>query len=278
MYPDTHRIFDSTAAHYHVRPGYPAQFLDAVADFACGGRVLDLATGTGAIALDLARRGIAVTAVDPSREMLAEARRQADLQDVSGIEWRQGTAERMPDVGDGFAVVTCGDGFHWMTRDLVLHALDGIVRPGGCVALLSHRWHGYPKPSWDALVHRVRARHLGAHRLAGPTGQRLRFQDGHHEDVLRASPFSVLVHTVADYEIDVSADDLVTWQLSQVYSSPAVLGDKRGAYERDLRVLLAAWEPDGRLRETSQAHLLTAHRPEIRSPAVLDHVPHPDAG
>ncbi|MFI6281637.1 class I SAM-dependent methyltransferase [Streptomyces sp. NPDC050988] len=268
-YTNTDRIFDSAAAFYHVRPGYPAQLLNAVARLASGGRVLDLATGTGVVALDLARRGIAVTAVDPSLEMLDEARRQADLQNVTGIDWRQGTAERLPDgVGDGFAVVTLGDAFHWVNREVTLHNLDSIVRPGGCVALLSHRWHGHPKPSWDAPVHRVRARYLGQRRHAGPTGgQRLRFQDGRHEDILRASAFSDLVHTIADYQIDVSLDDLVTWQFSQIYSSPAVLAEQRDAYERDLRALLAAWEPSGRFRETSQAHLLTAHRPAEPAPA-----------
>jgi SAM-dependent methyltransferase len=49
----------------------------ALAD-ACGGPVLDLATGTGRVAIELARRGLTAVGIDNSSAMLAVARRKAD--------------------------------------------------------------------------------------------------------------------------------------------------------------------------------------------------------
>ena len=45
--------------------------------------LLDLACGTGRIAIPLAQAGIEVTGIDLSREMLAKAQEKADAQGVS---------------------------------------------------------------------------------------------------------------------------------------------------------------------------------------------------
>ncbi|MBV7674183.1 methyltransferase domain-containing protein [Streptomyces halstedii] len=70
-----------------ARPGYPAELIDHCVPFAAvfpGRRVLDLATGTGAVALALAEQGVDVLAVGPCAEMLEEARRTAaERQDCS---------------------------------------------------------------------------------------------------------------------------------------------------------------------------------------------------
>ena len=54
-----------------------------------GGPVLELACGTGAIAIPLARAGCDVTGLDLSEPMLSEARRKAGAADVA-VDWRQG--------------------------------------------------------------------------------------------------------------------------------------------------------------------------------------------
>jgi SAM-dependent methyltransferase len=52
----------------------PAPVVDFLAELADGGRVLELAIGTGRIALPLARRGVAVEGVDASAAMLERLR------------------------------------------------------------------------------------------------------------------------------------------------------------------------------------------------------------
>jgi SAM-dependent methyltransferase len=57
----------------------------AVADLAGDGAVLELAVGTGRLALPLARRGIPVTGVDISEEMLAELAAKPDADKVTTV-------------------------------------------------------------------------------------------------------------------------------------------------------------------------------------------------
>lgn len=258
-------VFTGTARYYaDFRPGYPAELIDICVQFASafpGRRVLDLATGTGAVAIALAERGVDVVAVDPSSEMLDEARRRAAERGVTNVEWQEGSSYELPDFDD-VSLVTIGDAFHWMIpRAEALAALDQRVVAGGAVALLSHRWPGHPKPSWDPLLGRVRARHLGPSLTAGPTGQASRDEAGTHEDIFRRSAFSHLTKTTTDYTLNVTLDQLVNWQFSQAQTSIPVLGDRRGAFEADLRAALRAWEPAETFEETSQAHLLFGRRP-----------------
>jgi SAM-dependent methyltransferase len=57
------------------------------------GTAIDLATGTGAAAIELALTGIEVTAFDQSREMLREARRKS-VSLPQSIVWRVGSMDR----------------------------------------------------------------------------------------------------------------------------------------------------------------------------------------
>ncbi|MGI8755214.1 MAG: class I SAM-dependent methyltransferase, partial [Acidimicrobiales bacterium] len=75
-----------------------------VADLAPGQRVLDAGCGTGRVAIELARRGFAVTGVDLDEPMLAEARRKAP-----DLHWVQADVSTM-DLGEVFdAVVLAGN-------------------------------------------------------------------------------------------------------------------------------------------------------------------------
>lgn len=57
-------------------PGTTAQAVDVLADLAGGGRVLELAIGTGRVALPLAERGLAVEGIEASSDMVAQLRRK----------------------------------------------------------------------------------------------------------------------------------------------------------------------------------------------------------
>jgi demethylmenaquinone methyltransferase/2-methoxy-6-polyprenyl-1,4-benzoquinol methylase len=104
-----------------------------------GDRVLDVATGTGDLALELARRvapGGAVIASDFSDEMLARARRKAAGAPVPvTFEWAN--ALELP-YGDGeFAAATVGFGArNFSDLDQGLREMTRVVRPGGSVVVL----------------------------------------------------------------------------------------------------------------------------------------------
>ncbi|HUW15822.1 MAG TPA: class I SAM-dependent methyltransferase [Actinomycetes bacterium] len=116
------------------QPGADAPFYRQLADDV-DGPILDLACGTGRIALDLARAGHDVTAVDVSDAMLAHAASKPGAEDV---EWVQQDARELK-LRPKFALVAlAGNSFQaFLTnddRDAVLKAIYRHLRPGGRLA------------------------------------------------------------------------------------------------------------------------------------------------
>jgi demethylmenaquinone methyltransferase / 2-methoxy-6-polyprenyl-1,4-benzoquinol methylase len=115
-------------------------------------RVLDVATGTAAVAVELTRREPArtVVGVDQSPEMLAAGReRVAAASMTDRIELREGRAEDLPFADEEFDAVT----FTYLLRYVddvpaTLRELVRVVRPGGTVAMLEF---GLPRGAWRPL-------------------------------------------------------------------------------------------------------------------------------
>jgi demethylmenaquinone methyltransferase/2-methoxy-6-polyprenyl-1,4-benzoquinol methylase len=99
-----------------------------------GDVVLDVATGTGAVALELVRqKGCRVVGLDQSPEMLAEARRRVP----AGVELVEGRAEELPFADRRFDGLT----FTYLLRYVddpaaTLRELARVVRPGATIAML----------------------------------------------------------------------------------------------------------------------------------------------
>jgi demethylmenaquinone methyltransferase/2-methoxy-6-polyprenyl-1,4-benzoquinol methylase len=100
-----------------------------------GDRALDVATGTGDLALELSRRvgpGGVVVGVDFAEEMLAIARRKAP-----GVRFEAGNALDLPYGDDEFDAATVGFGarnFSDLGRGL--NEMARVTRPGGRVVVL----------------------------------------------------------------------------------------------------------------------------------------------
>jgi demethylmenaquinone methyltransferase / 2-methoxy-6-polyprenyl-1,4-benzoquinol methylase len=112
--------------------------------------VLDVATGTGAVAIELVRRtGCSVVGLDQSPEMLAEARKRVEAAGLAGrIELVEGTAERLPFEDASFDALT----FTYLLRYVddpgaTLRELARVLRRGGSAASLEF---GVPAGIWRA--------------------------------------------------------------------------------------------------------------------------------
>jgi demethylmenaquinone methyltransferase / 2-methoxy-6-polyprenyl-1,4-benzoquinol methylase len=107
--------------------------------------VLDVATGTGAVALELLRqKGCRVVGVDQSAGMLAEAGRRVD----GRVRLVEASAERLPFADAEFDGLT----FTYLLRYVddpaaTLSELARVVRPGGTIAALEF---GVPRGLWRA--------------------------------------------------------------------------------------------------------------------------------
>lgn len=109
-----------------------------------GSRALDVATGTGDLALALAGRGAEVVGMDFSEEMLVLARRKAP--DLT-FEW--GNALELAYDDDSFDAATVGFGArNFSDLDRGLAEMARVVRPGGRVVILEITTPQRPPLSW----------------------------------------------------------------------------------------------------------------------------------
>jgi demethylmenaquinone methyltransferase/2-methoxy-6-polyprenyl-1,4-benzoquinol methylase len=127
------------------------RFLVSRVEAGPGDTVLDVATGTGAVAHELlTRKRCAVVGLDQSPEMLAEARRRLP-ENVTLVE---GTAERLPFEEASFDALT----FTYLLRYVsdpaaTLRELARVVRPGGTIAGLEFAVpRGAWRPLWELYV------------------------------------------------------------------------------------------------------------------------------
>jgi demethylmenaquinone methyltransferase / 2-methoxy-6-polyprenyl-1,4-benzoquinol methylase len=127
------------------------RFLVSVTDAGPESTVLDVATGTGAVARELlAQKRCTLVGLDQSPEMLAEARRRLPAK-VTLVE---GNAERLPFEDASFDALT----FTYLLRYVsdppaTLRELARVVRPGGTIAGLEFALpHGVWRPLWELYV------------------------------------------------------------------------------------------------------------------------------
>ncbi len=125
------------------------RFLLSRLDLAPGARVLDMATGTGAIALDVLHRpGVEVVGGDATRAMLRQAQQRAESAHVD-LELVECTAEAPPFAQGAFDAITFAYLLRYV-RDVpgTLGALGSLLKPGGMMASLDF---AVPRGIWYPL-------------------------------------------------------------------------------------------------------------------------------
>ena len=125
------------------RPGFPASFYDRVAAIVRidGVRALDLGTGPGVMALELAARGAQVTGVDISHGQIAAARRVArarNLQDRA--RFIVAPAEHTGLESASIELVTAGQCWHWFDGGAVLSEVRRVLSDGGVLAVAHYSY------------------------------------------------------------------------------------------------------------------------------------------
>jgi demethylmenaquinone methyltransferase/2-methoxy-6-polyprenyl-1,4-benzoquinol methylase len=139
-------MFDRIAGLYDLMnsvmtAGLHHRWRERAADLAAvgpGDRALDVATGTGDMALELGRRvgaGGEIVGSDFSEGMLEHARRKA--QGVGNVRFEQANALALPYADDEFAAATVGFGArNFSDLRQGLREMTRVVRPGGRVVVL----------------------------------------------------------------------------------------------------------------------------------------------
>jgi SAM-dependent methyltransferase len=99
-----------------------------------GHEVLDVACGTGVVALTAARLGARVSALDLTPELLAHARENADIAKVE-VDWHEGDVENLPFQDSNFDVVVSQFGHMFAPRpEVAIGEMLRVLKPGGIIA------------------------------------------------------------------------------------------------------------------------------------------------
>lgn len=254
--PDLHR-FRSVVAHYRTgRPAYAPLLIRRVAAL-CGvgraSRVLDLGCGPGLLAAAFAPLAGAVVAMDPEPAMLeaTEGLRIANVQTVLGA-----SADLGPQFGR-FRLVTMGRSFHWMDRADTLRRLDGLIEPGGAVALFRTDHPELATNAWRAEFDALRHRYGGD----DPGLKARRSGSARHEDALLDSAFPHIEVLAVVERRRVSLATLVDRGLSMSTTSPERLGARAADFARDITALMQPFVRDGRIEEIVESVAVLAFRP-----------------
>lgn len=128
------------ALHRH---GPPPAFYDRLGSFVDldGCRTLDLATGPGTVAFDLARRGATVTGLDVAEGQIAAARvraREVGLEDRTAFRVARSEGTNAPD--GAFDLVTAGQSWHWFDAPSAVAEVRRVLRPGGTLAIVAYSY------------------------------------------------------------------------------------------------------------------------------------------
>ena len=165
--PDTQvrAMFDRIARVYDrmnsvMTAGMHHRWRERAADLAQvgpGSTALDVATGTGDLAVELARRGAEVTGIDFAPAMLEIARRKAP-----GLRFEEGDALNLAQPDGSFDAVTVGFGArNFSDLDRGLSEMARVTKPGGRVVVLEITTPQKPPLSWffrawfDSVVPRL---------------------------------------------------------------------------------------------------------------------------
>ncbi|MGH2427611.1 MAG: class I SAM-dependent methyltransferase [Candidatus Limnocylindria bacterium] len=131
--------FGTDAERYdRVRPGYPEQLFDDLAEMACIGprcRVLEIGVGTALATIPLVQRGCLLVGVELSPELAAIAERR--LEAFANASVVVSAFEDWPLPVEPFDAVVSATAFHWIDPAVRVTKAADALRPDGALATIA---------------------------------------------------------------------------------------------------------------------------------------------
>jgi ubiquinone/menaquinone biosynthesis C-methylase UbiE len=249
-------VFAGLADDYvRYRVPYPAPMLDEMlagaAVPAAGSRLLDLACGTGRVALPIAHRFAAIRAIDLEPDMLDAGRREAARLGIGNIQWGVGRAEDVEAPASAFDLVTIGEAFHRLDRPRAAALAFGWLKPGGALATLGADSLMDGEAPWRRVVAEVVRSFVGepARRLGAPNAP-IAEEIAEQENALSAAGFAPVTSHRFATPYEWTAETLLGYLRSTSVLSRAALGARHHAFEAALADALLKFDPLGRYVET----------------------------
>jgi SAM-dependent methyltransferase len=213
--------------------------------------VLDLGAGPGQLALLAAPLVAGVVAIEPEPDMLAEGQRRARALGANNVKFIAAHSDDLRALSASlgrFRTALMGQSFHWMLeKDRVLRDLSAMIdETGGSIAFVLPRRVSAPASleAAEQTVHAILERYL-ADTSPGP------HPNGRHdpfEAILERSAFPRVewIERVYKAPLRPTIESLVgaEYTISHVLTR---LGDRREAFEREVRATLGSLDANGEI-------------------------------
>lgn len=244
--------FAGTAEAYaRWRPPYPAAMLDELlreARVGPGARLLDLATGPGRLALDLAGRFAEVWAQDLEPEMIAVARAAAAR--IGNVIWSIGAAEDLDAPQGHFDLITVGEAFHRLDQTLIAARARRWLKPGGDFVTMGGGAILNGTEPWQiaavALARRWTAKAFPGGWAQGRAGVEPGLEASMR--VMEAAGFRLVSNRIFREPHAWTSESVLGYLHSTSVASRKLLGDDADAFAAELQATLAPFAgPDGLL-------------------------------
>ncbi|MFH0825326.1 MAG: class I SAM-dependent methyltransferase, partial [Pseudomonadota bacterium] len=157
---DNRGFWERTASDYDrktafLRRSYGLVVAKIVEDVRGSGRVLEVAAGTGTIALEMAGTVTRVDAVDFAANMIKTAREKARARGIDNVSFSEGTAYRLDFAESTFDAVVMCNALHVMEHpEIALAEAKRVLVPGGRLIVPTY-CHG------QTLISRILSRLMG---------------------------------------------------------------------------------------------------------------------
>lgn len=218
------------AAYVH-RPPHPDTLYARLAELAPAHRhVLDIGCGPGKIARPLSSVFEHVTAVDPSRHMLALGQ-SLPGGDAGNIEWIESLAEDAPLAGKRFDLTVAAASIHWMDHATLFPRLATHAAPGHVMAVVEG--DTAHNPPWEAEWVQFLTRWIP--RATGDT-----YNSERHQAFFRRYRDFMVVEGEEQFTQVFSQPvaDFVACQHSRDTFAPSRLGAQAGRFDAELTEML----------------------------------------
>ena len=237
-------LYRGTAADYdRFRPAYPPALIDALLTFVRGrDRALDLACGTGQLAVPLAAHFNTIDATDQEAEALTLARDKARRAGLAHVHWRVGRAEDLDAVAV-YDLIVIGNAFHRLERSTVAVGAHRALTRDGVLALV---WGNSPLKGdapWQHAANRVigewRRRLDVVDRV--PDGWRNAIDEDPNENVLRRAGFRSFERLEFVANARWTVERLLGFVYSTSFLNRTVLGPEQSRFEQAWREAMDAF-------------------------------------
>jgi SAM-dependent methyltransferase len=216
------------------------------------GRLLDLACGPGRVTFALVGAFREIWAIDLEPEMVEVGKEETARRGVGHIEWMVGKAEELTAPPGWFELVTIGEAFHRLDRQVVAEQAIRWLEPGHGLAVIGNCSLASDWEPWQRVVAQIVHKWTGLAVSTGGVSTAL--VPGSGPDPAEQAMREIGFEQIGSYRFVEGYGWTTETILGNLYSlsvcSKRVLGSNADAFEADLKKSLLAHDPSGLYHET----------------------------